>query len=92
LLAILYAIQKRYKIPTNFKTVKTSGNFSNKAPIPSPTIKTIRGNPKNIPDMCGIVLLYPKVSPEDKSIMLFGPGDIEVDKVNVAMDKIIAMV
>jgi len=50
------------------------------------------GNPKNTPAICGMVLLYPKVSPEDKSIILFGPGDIEVESVNVAMDKIIARV
>jgi len=54
--------------------------------------RTISGNPNIIPNISGIVFLYPKVSPEDKSIILFGPGDITVDMVNVAIDKTIAIV
>jgi len=55
-------------------------------------IRTISGKPKIIPNICGIVFLYPNVRPEDNSIILLGPGDITVDMVKVAIDKITAVV
>ena len=45
-----------------------------------------------IPDICAKVLLYPKVRPDDNSMILFGPGVNTVDSVNVAIDNNIVIV
>jgi len=50
------------------------------------------GNPKLTPKAWGIVLLYPNVSPDDKSIILFGPGvRVEANPKEI-MEKIIVSV
>jgi len=56
---------------------------ASKAPSPRPTpIKSDR-KPAPMPSICGIVRRKPKFTPEANSIILFGPGVIEVAKAKV---------
>src|SRR2546430_13272826 len=43
-------------------------------PSPSPTAPTMKAKPTVIPAICGTVRRNPYVSPDDSSMMLFGPG------------------
>ncbi len=54
------------------------GDAVSAAPSPSPTTTSIDVKPKPMPSMCGIVRRNPKFTPDASSIMLFGPGVIEV--------------
>ncbi len=46
-------------------------------PIPAPTQASITPKPIEMPNICGIVRLKPKFTPDANSITLFGPGVIE---------------
>src|SRR4051812_11651517 len=54
------------------------GDAVSAAPIPSPTTTSIDVKPKPMPSMCGIVRRNPKFTPDASSIMLLGPGVIDV--------------
>ena len=56
------------------------------SPSPRPTNIVIIGKPITTPNIWGIVLLYPNVKPEDKSIILLGPGVIDVANENINID------
>src|ERR1700720_713021 len=43
-------------------------------PSPRPTAATMKATPRMMPATCGNVRRKPKVSPDDSSMMLFGPG------------------
>ena len=83
--AIFQANQSKYTIPMIFNIVKVKGYILKNSPSPSPTKIVIIGKPITTPKICGIVLLYPKVNPEDKSMILFGPGviDVAIEKINI---------
>jgi len=83
--AIFQANQSRYNIPITFKTIKANGYNLKNSPSPSPTNIVINGKPITTPKICGIVFLYPKVNPEDKSIILLGPGvkDVANENMNI---------
>jgi len=52
----------------------------------------MRGNPKLTPKAWGMVRLYPNVRPDDKSIMLFGPGVIVEANPKEVIERIIVNV
>jgi hypothetical protein len=58
-------------------------------PRPTETFNIIM--PKMIPATCGRVRLNPKLAPEVVSIMLFGPGVMEVTSANKVMAIMISM-
>ncbi len=86
--AIFQANHKRYNNPTIFNIVKINGYILKTSPRPRPTNMVINGKPMTTPKICGIVFLYPYVNPEDKSMILFGPGVIDVANENTNIDTI----
>jgi len=84
--AIFQANHNKYNIPITFNIVKANGYILKNSPSPRPTNIVINGKPIITPKICGIVLLYPNVNPEDKSIMLFGPGVMDVANENINID------
>ena len=84
--AICQANHSKYNIPITFNIVNANGYISKNLPSPRPTNIVINGKPRITPKICGIVLLYPNVNPEDKSIMLFGPGVIDVANENINIE------
>ena len=57
------------------------------APMPIPTANNITKKPRDTPIAWGIVRFNPKLMPDARSIILFGPGVIEVTNENMANDK-----
>ena len=84
--AICHANHSKYKIPMTFKILKMMGYSSNTFPNPNPIQIVIKGNPRTTPKIWGIVLLYPNVKPDERSIILFGPGVMDVAKENINID------
>jgi hypothetical protein len=62
------------------------GDCAIKTSKPKPTEISIIGKPKAIPKRCGNDFLIPKLSPEDKIIILFGPGVMVITSVNKKID------
>ena len=84
--AIFQASHNRYTVPTIFSIVKIIGYDSNILPSPNPTRRAMKGKPMITPSRWGMVFLYPKVNPEDNSMILLGPGVIDVAKENTKID------
>jgi len=84
--AIFQANQSKYIIPTIFNIVNANGYILKNSPSPRPTNIVINGKPITTPKICGIVFLYPNVNPDDKSIILLGPGVKDVANENINID------
>ncbi|CPM70746.1 Uncharacterised protein [Bordetella pertussis] len=69
-------------MPPYFSVEYSQGRRSSVAPSPRPTISSMIEKPTEIPSRWGIVRRKPKVSPEEASITLFGPGVSELTSVN----------
>src|SRR3954470_21850622 len=52
-------------------------------PSPIPTAPTMKAKPIVMPMMCGMVGRKPYVSPDDSSMMLFGPGVKNITTANM---------
>src|ERR1700704_4146199 len=52
-------------------------------PRPTPTAPTMKAKPRVMPAICGTVRRKPWVSPDDNSMMLFGPGVKNITAANI---------
>src|SRR3569833_1827519 len=73
-------------MPAIFSTSRTIGYSENSVPSPNPTARVAPIRPVKMPAICGKVARTPKFTPAAASMMLLGPGVIELMKANQHSD------
>jgi hypothetical protein len=74
-------------MPITLRTVCAAGRAAKSAPSPKPKASRSAMKPIAIPSICGMERLKPKFTPEAVSMMLFGPGVMEVTNAKEISDR-----